>query len=181
MTSYIALIAVILVFAVTFGFYVSWRATRLDRLHAGVETARAALDAALMRRCAAALELATSGFLDPASSVVLADAEENARLAAGPEEQELAESSLSHALRAVRSTAGNDQDFLPKRPFETVSREEAFRDVETAAKRVSIARHFYNDSVTKTLDARRKFLVRVFRLTGSAGAPSFFEMDESVS
>ena len=40
---------VIAVLAIS-GVYVSWRAGRLDRLHTRVETARAALDAALVRR-----------------------------------------------------------------------------------------------------------------------------------
>ena len=68
-----------LLVAVLLAFYISWRATRLDRLHARVETATAALDGALLRRCAAVLELATSGLLDPASVVLLADAEKQAR------------------------------------------------------------------------------------------------------
>ncbi|HYK30083.1 MAG TPA: hypothetical protein VEV61_19145, partial [Streptosporangiaceae bacterium] len=66
-----AVTIVIAVFAV-FGVYVSWRAGRLDRLHARVEGARFALDAALVRRSSIALELAASGLLDPATSVLLA-------------------------------------------------------------------------------------------------------------
>ena len=52
--------------------YVSWRAGRIDRLHARVDMARAALDATLLRRSSVALELATSGLLDPATSLLLA-------------------------------------------------------------------------------------------------------------
>jgi hypothetical protein len=37
-------------------FYVSWRATRLDRLHARIETARASLVAAHLRSSAASSE-----------------------------------------------------------------------------------------------------------------------------
>ena len=59
---------------VLFGFWVSWRASRLDRLHNRVEAARTALDLALVRRAAAASELASSGLLDPATSLLLADA-----------------------------------------------------------------------------------------------------------
>ena len=40
-------VILIIVLAVLVGVYVSWRAGRLDRLHARVDTARAALDAAL--------------------------------------------------------------------------------------------------------------------------------------
>ena len=54
--------------------YVSWRAGRIDRLHARLEMARAALDVTLVRRSSVALELATSGLLDPATSLLLAGA-----------------------------------------------------------------------------------------------------------
>ena len=46
---------IIVAAAILAGVYVSWRAGRLDRLHARVETARAALDAALVRRSSVAL------------------------------------------------------------------------------------------------------------------------------
>lgn len=52
-----------------------WRvATRLDRLHRKVVASRIALDAQLVRRSGAARELASSGELDPVSSVIVADA-----------------------------------------------------------------------------------------------------------
>src|SRR5580693_9413388 len=83
------------------GVYVSWRAGRLDRLHARLEAARFALDAALVRRSSVALELASSGLLDPATSLLLAEAAHDAR-AAQPA-RELPESDLTRALRAVFS------------------------------------------------------------------------------
>ena len=55
----IATVLLVLVAVAIIGVYVSWRAGRLDRLHARVEAARAALDAALVRRSAVALELAS--------------------------------------------------------------------------------------------------------------------------
>jgi hypothetical protein len=60
-------------------WYLSFSASRLDRLHARVEGARDALDAQLVRRASVALELATSQRLDPASSVLLAEAAHEAR------------------------------------------------------------------------------------------------------
>src|SRR5258707_3146827 len=86
------------------GVYVSWRAGRLDRLHARLEAARAALDAALLRRSSVALELASSGLLDPATSVLLAGAAHDARLA--DDARELPESDLTRALRAGFSQPG---------------------------------------------------------------------------
>jgi hypothetical protein len=116
-------IVVLVVLAlVLWSFYVSWRASRLDRLHNRVEAARTALDLALVRRAAAAAELASSGLLDPATSLLLADAVRRVRQV-GPAEREdtasagnperepgaragdttrdLAESDLTRALRAT--------------------------------------------------------------------------------
>ena len=55
------------------GLYLRGLAGRLDRLHVRVDAARDALDAQLVRRTAAALELAHAGLLDPATSVLLAE------------------------------------------------------------------------------------------------------------
>ncbi len=71
MTSTLIWIAVAL-FAI--GLYLSWTAGRLDRLYARIDAARAALDAQLLRRASVAQELATSGVLDPAASIVLYEA-----------------------------------------------------------------------------------------------------------
>jgi len=67
-------IVIVVAAALLVGVYVSWRAGRIDRLHARVEMARAALDVTLLRRSSVALELATSGLLDPATSLLLAAA-----------------------------------------------------------------------------------------------------------
>ena len=67
-------IVLVVMAALFVGVYVSWRAGRIDRLHARVDMARAALDATLLRRSSVALELATSGLLDPATSLLLASA-----------------------------------------------------------------------------------------------------------
>ena len=52
-------------------------------------------------------------------------------------------------------------------------------EIEAAAQQVFVARTFYNNAVAVTREARRKPLVRLLRLTGSAGLPEFFEMDDS--
>lgn len=67
--------AVIIGFVLTVAVIWIWRsATRLDRLHRKVVASRIALDAQLVRRSSAARALATSGELDPVSSVIVADA-----------------------------------------------------------------------------------------------------------
>ena len=130
--------------------YVSWRATRLDRLHVRLETARAGLDAALVRRAAVALELAASRQLDPATSLLLAAAAHEARIA-DADNREFAESDLSRALRAVV----DQPDFrrtLAAREDGTALLE----DLDAAIRKVSYARSFYNNAVTATRAARRK-------------------------
>ena len=64
----------IVILVIGIAWYLSYSAARLDRLHAKVEGAMSALDAALVRRAEAALELANSGVLDPASALLIADA-----------------------------------------------------------------------------------------------------------
>jgi hypothetical protein len=178
-TDLITIIVALVAFVCLSGFYVSWRATRLDRLHTRIETARAALDAALLRRCAATSDLVASGALDPASSLLLVNAEQNARLAQGHEERELAESNLSKALRAVYADA-SEVGTMPGSAVQMAVRQELLQDAEDANRRVSIARHFYNDSVAATRAARLKPLARILSLSGKAEMPSFFEIDDTL-
>jgi hypothetical protein len=169
-------IVVLVVLAVVlWGFYVSWRASRLDRLHNRVEAARTSLDLALVRRASAASELASSGQLDPATSLLLADAVRRARDVA-PAERDLAESDLTRALRA---TLG-DADFRKELAAEDGTAE-LVAEVEEAAQRVFIARKFYNDLAGRAIDARGRPLVRVLRLYGGAPRPAFFDMDDALT
>ena len=161
---------------VLFGFWVSWRASRLDRLHNRVESARTALDLALVRRSSAAADLASSGMIDPATSLLLADAVRRARQAGGPSELGLAESDLTRALRA---TLG-DPDFRKELAADEGAAE-LIAEVEAAAQQVFIARKFYNDLAGRTVYARRRPLARVLRLAGSAPLPGFFDMDDAMA
>ena len=187
-------IILVIAAALFVGVYVSWRAGRIDRLHARVAIARAALDAALLRRSSIAFELASSGLLDPATSLLLAGAASTARTAAaastegaastedaaGAEDQaqprDLAESDLTRALRAAFS----QPDFRTSLA-EKEGADELLAEVEAAAHQVFLARKFYNDAVNETRDARRRPLARVLRLAGKAGMPEYFEMDDSLT
>lgn len=175
--SYDWIIDVLFWIAVVFliGVYVSWRATRLDRLHVRVETARAALDAALVRRAAAALELAASRLLDPATSLVLATAAHEARTA-DAEAREFAESDLSRALRAVV----DQPEFVGSITARGAGRggAEVLDELSSAAAKVGYARNFYNDAVSQARTARRKLLIRILPLAGRAPLPDFFEIDD---
>jgi hypothetical protein len=169
-------LVILIVFAVVLGgVYVSWRAGRLDRLHNRVETARTALDLAMVRRSSATYELASSGLLDPATSLLLADAVRRAK-DADPAERDLAESDLTRALRAAFSQPGFRTELDDKD-----GTAELLAEVEAASHQVFIARKFYNDVAARTIDARRRPLARLFRLSGNAPQPEFFEMDDALT
>ncbi|MEU5346270.1 MULTISPECIES: hypothetical protein [unclassified Streptomyces] len=162
----------IVVALVAIGLYLSWTAGRLDRLHSRIDAARAALDAQLLRRASVAQELATSGVLDPAASIVLYEAAHGARQAE-EDNREVAESDLSQALRAV---------FGEVQQVEAVQAvpggEDAARELAQAVRRVPMARRFHNDAVRAARALRRHRKVRWFRLAGHAPFPLAFEMDD---
>ncbi|MFD3804125.1 hypothetical protein ACFWSF_18680 [Streptomyces sp. NPDC058611] len=154
------------------GVYLSWSAGRLDRLHSRMDAARAALDAQLVRRASVVLEVATSGVLDPASSLVLYESAHAARQAE-EEHREVAESELSQALRAVFADA-DQVEVLKAAPGGA----EATEDLAAAVRRVPMARRFHNDAVRAARALRRHRKVRWFRLAGHAPFPLAFEMDD---
>jgi head-tail adaptor len=167
-------IVIVIAVALFIGVYVSWRAGRIDRLHARVDMAQAALDATLLRRSSVALELATSGLLDPATSLLLASAVHGTRdITSRP--RDLAESDLTRALRAAFSQPDFQASINGKE-----GADELLAEVEAAAHQVFLARKFYNDVVAATRLARSRPLARVLRLSGRAKAPEFFEMDDSL-
>lgn len=168
MTSWILILLAVL----AFGVYLSWTAGRLDRLHTRIDVSRAALDAQLLRRASVAQEVATSGLLDPAASLLLYQAAQAARLA-DDEQREVAESELSHAMRAIFGEEAQIE------ALESVpGGEEAVRELTAAVRRVPMARRFHNDSVRAARAVRRHRLVRWFRLAGYAPFPLTFEMDD---
>ena len=171
----LTIIVLVVLAVVLWGFYVSWRASRLDRLHNRVEAARTALDLALVRRASAAQQLASSGLLDPAASLLLGDAVRRARQV-GPSERDLAESDLTRLLRA---TLG-DPDFRKEFAGEDGAAE-LVAEVEAAAQQVFIARKFYNDLAGRTVYARQRPLARALRLAGRAELPEFFDMDDAIA
>jgi hypothetical protein len=167
-------IIMIAAIAVLFGVYLSWTAGRIDRLHARVDAARAVLDAQLLRRSGAALDVASGGLLDPASAVLVADAATRARTLEG-EDREQAESDLTAAL----SAALDDAEFVAQLRTEEGA-EAALDELAAACRRVGHARRFHNDTVRSTRRLRSKVLVRWLRLAGRAPWPETVEFDDSV-
>ena len=180
-----SLLGVLVVLAV---WWLVATAGRIDRLHRRVEGARAALDNQLLRRATAARDLATSGLLDPASSLLIAAASAEAiaagegraaqlvadpvsrsRLADHDADLAAAESDLSRALRATLADLPADHP---------VARSELAAVLAGACHRVTLARRFHNDATTQAVRLRGKRVVRWARLAGTAPVPQTVEMDD---
>ena len=163
---------VALVVVAFLALYLRSLAGRLDRLHVRVDAARDALDAQLVRRTASALELAHSGLLDPATSVLLAEEAHGAQVAT-PVGRPRAESELTGALHAALPDAATVAEI-----------ESSERGVELlgvlriACGRVVLARGLYNESVRSTQSLRRRRTVRWLQLAGTAEFPRQFDMDD---
>lgn len=146
--------------------WTSWTAGRLDRLHARVDAAWAALDAALVRRAAAARAVVLH--LPPrAPETAELERAAAAALRGGPVAREAVENELTGALRAALP-------LLPEQGSEAVRRELA-----TAAERVGLARSFHNSAVADTLLLRVKRLPRLLHLAGHRGLPQHFDIDDA--
>jgi hypothetical protein len=157
------------VLAVLLTSWITFTITRLDRLHARVDAAQAALDAQLVRRAAALLHVAET----PDSGVV--DTER-------PRFEKLAESALDartaeHGREAVENQVGRA---LLELTSGTPLRADADDELREAAARVLIARRFYNDAVRDTRALRARRMPRLLRLAGRRELPQFFDIDDTV-
>ncbi|WP_225754452.1 hypothetical protein [Actinotalea sp. Marseille-Q4924] len=190
-------VAVVVVAALLLLVWFVWlAANRLDRLHRKVASSRQALDHQLVRRASAAAEIAAAGVLDPASSVLLADAAWSALAVGGrgdgellgvtphppgdpcerlpgAREREVAESDLSLTLR----TALADPDEVRALDADELVGE-LLTSLAASWYRVQLARRFHNEAVAQTQRVRRKALVRVLRLHGRAAMPRTVEIDD---
>lgn len=155
-------------------WYLSYTASRLDRLHHRVESAKASLDTQLVRRAAIAVEAA--GFLDPATGLLLASA---AGEVLGDEETVLAEEVENDLTRALHTAFGDEQMVHELRRHDVVAAG-VLADLASACARVELARRFHNDAVAAAQRVRRKRIVRWARLAGRAPMPQMLEIDDTV-
>lgn len=164
------------------GLYLSMTAGRLDALHKRIDTAELALDAHLLRRSSVALELATSGLLDPAQAIVVAEAAHAARTAAdgdNPDAEHMrrrseAESALTQALEATF----DDEEVQEVR--EAPGGAPLLEELAASARRVQLSRRFLNDAVRACSQLRHQRTVRAFRLAGHTPWPQAVELDDSI-
>lgn len=174
--------------ALAVGLLLAWRgASRLDRLHRKVAASRIALDAQLVRRASAAVELAASGALDPASAILVADAA-YAASDVGPvtspaaalkmdglgPDRERAESGLTATLREAMGAAEAIRVLLSGPAGEVVE------GLAAAWYRATLARRFHNEAVAQARRVRRLWYVRLFHLAGRAPMPRTVELDDAL-
>ena len=155
---------------IIFLWYLSFSATRLDRLHHRVETSWANLDGLLQRRAAMALEIARSEIADPASAMLLTAAAYQAREAI-IENRSAAESGLSGALGLLLADGQSSE-----RPAEIL----LLRELSELTDKIRIAISLHVDAVSRTQLVRKKFIFRTFRLAGTAPLPVTYEFESDV-
>lgn len=144
--------------------YLTWLAARVDRLHRRAASAAGALDAALVRRAAAAAVLAEE--LTATHPSVAGDLYATARAAldADPGDRELAENDLTLALRKLAGQVPAPAAGWPQ--------------VVTASRRVALARQVHTDVVRDARALRRRIPVRLLGLTRRHPEPAYFDVDD---
>lgn len=134
-------------------------ATRLNRLHIRTDLARASLAAALGRRAA----VARATYPQLVSLVAAAEATE-----------------YSARQMALRADAENEVTRALVRLVEQEPPSRQFAiELHDAHTRLELARRFYNDAVTDTVALRRRPLVRLLYLSGTAPEPQYFDMADA--
>jgi hypothetical protein len=162
---------VLYIFIVLFGlWYLTYSATRLDRLHNRVETSWANLDGLLQRRAAIALEIARSSISDPASALLLTAAAHQAR-DADIENRSMAESGLSGALGLLLHDENLEIGSLEK---------DLLRELSELTDKIRVAIAIHVDAVNRTQMVRKKIVFRAFRLAGRAPLPVTYEFEADV-
>ncbi len=151
-------------------WYLSFLATRLDRLHHRVETSWANLDGLLQRRAAIAIEIARSEISDPASSLLLTFAAHQAR-EASVRDRSQAETGLTGALGILIESSTSISG-----PIE----QDLIRELKELTEKIKMAISMHVDAVTRTQMVRKRWFMRFFRLAGNAPEPVTYEFEGDV-
>lgn len=156
-------VVVLVVAAILLTWWVTFTITRLDRLHARIDAAQAAMDAQFVRR-AAALALAAEHVPPPLSDQLSAAA--HGALNALEFQREQAENDVSRAIAAMAAS----QAAVPPA---------VLGELNEASARSAIARRFYNDAVRDTRSLRARRLPRALRLAGRRALPQFLDIEDA--
>jgi hypothetical protein len=164
MTKYLLLLLLVLIFA----WYLSFSASRLDRLHHRVETSWEHLDALLQRRAALALEIAHQSELDPALDMLLTASAYESREAPMADRNE-AESLLSESLKIIRESASVGE----------ISIKIAFIDrLSDITEKIRVAISIHLEAVAAVENLRSKAIFKLFHLAGRAKLPFHYSFED---
>ena len=189
------IIAIAVLFALCLaGWAASALAVRVDRLHRQVLGSRATLETQLVHRAQAAVELAASSRLDPASALLVSRAAHEALEAEGPlvddrldsaspredpgntdRSRAAIESDLTRVLRTVLTARTRAE--LSTDPLSGA----ALARLDKTAHRMVLARRFHNTHVAETRRLRATWPVRILHLAGRAPQPATFDMDDDIT
>lgn len=158
----------VVILVLLFAWYLSFSASRLDRLHHRVETSWEHLDALLQRRAALALEISHQVDLDPATDLILTQSAYVSREEAIVDRND-AELSLSESLKFLRDSAANGE----------VSISVALLDELTSlTEKINLAITIHLEGVNSVAKLRAKFIYRLFHLAGKAKLPRIYSFEE---
>ena len=153
---------------VIIGWYLSFLASRLDRLHHRVETSWATLDSLLQQRAALAQQIVAESNLDPATAYLISTSAISARKA-NIIERSAAESVLSESLKLVQNSAQDNSLELPS---------ELLVELSDITNKVKMAINIHLEAVNATRNVRSKIFIRLFRLAGKAPLPVRHEFED---
>lgn len=154
----------VLVVVGALALYLAMTAGRLDRMHIGVDAARASLELQMATRAETIAEVLAEGHVDPLSQQLLSDA--LARRRAFDFQTCAAESELSGLLRELADAYDG-----------IVADAELQQELRSACNRVEFAYRFYNDAVEQTVQMRLRPVVKYLGLAGHTAMPERITCD----
>ena len=162
------LIVVVLILLII--WYLSFSASRLDRLHHRVETSWATLDSLLQKRAAIATEIIRESNLDPASAYLISSSARAARDAMIADRSE-AESVLSESLKMIQEISYDESLELPS---------DLLVELSDVTAKIKVAINLHLEAVNAAKNVRRKLIIRLFRLAGKAPEPVRYAFEDDV-
>lgn len=167
------------VVAVLLTVWITFTLTRLDRLHARVDAAQAALDAQLVRRAAALLRVA-EGVETPVGGFAPAERARLEAVAQSALDRGVADQGGERGPGGEREAAENavGREIAALAVSGTLPADNA--ELRESTARVLIARRFYNDAVRDTRALRAQRMPRLLHLAGHRDLPEFFDIDDTV-
>lgn len=147
-------------------------ANRLDKFHHRIDVARERLYTTLTQRSFWVQQVAQTGVLDAAESMLLVTAADTAVLA-GKDQKFIAESELSQLLRVLMDQGSGTELLEHSAPAR-----DSYLQLVAACDRVRHARQVLNAQVIGAQVLHNRKVSQVFRLAGSAPDPVIIEFDD---